>query len=228
MIRVLLVDDQPLFRQGLADLLALNEDLEIVGEANHGAEAIELTSALQPDVILMDIRMPVCDGVEATRQIHQTYPWIKIMVLTTFDEDEYIWQSLQAGALGYILKSTPSPQVANAIRTLYVGHSQLGPTIASKVFDRLQPPPVTNEQSLLPEGDGSIDARSEELRQRLNQRELEILQQMRSGRNNREIAELLHLSEGTIKNYITNLLSKLNLRDRTQAALWAEKQLSKQ
>jgi DNA-binding NarL/FixJ family response regulator len=227
MIRVLLVDDQPLFRQGLADLLALNQDLEIVGEANHGGEAIELTSALQPDVILMDIRMPICDGVEATRQIHQTYPWIKIMVLTTFDEDEYIWQSLQAGALGYILKSTPSPQVANAIRTLYLGHSQLGPTIASKVFDRLQPP-VASDPVILPKDDGLLDSRTDRLRQRLNPRELEILQQVRSGRNNREIAELLHLSEGTVKNYITTLLSKLNLRDRTQAALWAQKQLSKQ
>jgi DNA-binding NarL/FixJ family response regulator len=218
MIRVLLVDDQPLFRQGLADLLALNEDLEIVGEANHGEEAIASATLLQPDVILMDIRMPVCDGVEATRVIHQTYPWIKIMVLTTFDEDEYIWRSLQAGALGYILKSTPSPQVANAIRTLYLGHSQLGPTIASKVFERLQPP-ASSEPTLLPEADSLLE--------RLNHRELEILQHMRHGRNNREIAERLHLSEGTIKNYITTLLSKLNLRDRTQAALWAQQQLSK-
>lgn len=218
MIRVLLVDDQPLFRQGLADLLALNEDLEIVGEANHGEEAIASATLLQPDVILMDIRMPVCDGVEATRVIHQTYPWIKIMVLTTFDEDKYIWRSLQAGALGYILKSTPSPQVANAIRTLYLGHSQLGPTIASKVFERLQPPASQpSEASQLSEVDSLLD--------RLNHRELEILQHMRYGRNNREIAERLHLSEGTIKNYITTLLSKLNLRDRTQAALWAQQQL---
>jgi DNA-binding NarL/FixJ family response regulator len=219
-IRVLLVDDQPLFRQGLADLLALNEDLEIVGEANHGEEAIASATLLQPDVILMDIRMPVCDGVEATRVIHQTYPWIKIMVLTTFDEDEYIWRSLQAGALGYILKSTPSPQVANAIRTLYLGHSQLGPTIASKVFERLQPPLASqsSEPSQLSKVDSLLDL--------LNHRELEILQHMRYGRNTREIAERLHLSEGTVKNYITTLLSKLNLRDRTQAALWAQQQLS--
>jgi DNA-binding NarL/FixJ family response regulator len=217
MIRVLLVDDQQLFRQGLADLLALNADLEIVGEANHGEEAIELTALRQPDVILMDVRMPVCDGVEATRVIHQTYPWIKIMVLTTFDEDEYIWRSLQAGALGYILKSTPSPQVANAIRTLHLGHSQLGPTIASKVFDRLQP---------LSPSEISQESAVDRLLDLLNHRELEILQQMKHGRNNREIAEILHLSEGTVKNYITTLLSKLNLRDRTQAALWAQKQLS--
>ena len=220
MIRVLLVDDQPLFRQGLADLLALNEDIQIVGEANHGGEAIESASLLQPDVILMDVRMPICDGVEATHVIHQTYPWIKIMVLTTFDEDEYIWQSLQAGALGYILKSTPSPQVANAIRTLHLGHSQLGPTIASKVFNRLQIPASsqTSHHPASEEVDLPID--------RLNSRELEILQQMKLGHNNREIAEILHLSEGTVKNYVTTLLSKLNMRDRTQAVLWAQKQLS--
>lgn len=225
MIRVLLVDDQPLFRQGLADLLALNEDLEIVGEANHGGEAIlmakgcanESAELLQPDVILMDIRMPICDGVEATRVIHQTYPWIKIMMLTTFDEDEYIWRSLQAGALGYILKSTPSPQIANAIRTLHLGHSQLGPTIASKVFDRLQSPAST-EHSLSPEIGDLLD--------RLSSREIEILHQVKLGHNNREIAEILHLSEGTVKNYLTTLLSKLNMRDRTQVALWAQKQLS--
>jgi DNA-binding NarL/FixJ family response regulator len=219
MIRVLLVDDQPLFRQGLADLLALNPDIEIVGEANHGDEAIESASLLQPDVILMDVRMPICDGVEATRVIHQTYPWIKIMVLTTFDEDEYIWQSLQAGALGYILKSTPSPQVANAIRTLHLGHSQLGPTIASKVFDRLQIAP-TNQVNA-----HSISTEIGSLLESLNSRELEILDRVKLGHNNREIAEALHLSEGTVKNYVTNLLSKLNLRDRTQAALWAQKHL---
>lgn len=215
MIRVLLVDDQPLFRQGLAGLLSLTTDLEIVGEANHGQEAIDLVAEVQPDVILMDVRMPVCDGVEATRVIHQTYPWIKIMVLTTFDEDEYIWRSLQAGALGYILKNTPSLQVANAIRTLHLGHSQLGPTIASKVFDRLHSMPSLPEVVL---EDGN-------LLESLSSRELEILQEVKLGHSNREIAEYLHLSEGTVKNYVTTLLSKLGVRDRTQAALWAQQHL---
>lgn len=215
MIRVLLVDDQPLFRQGLAGLLSLTTDLEIVGEANHGQEAIDLVAEVQPDVILMDVRMPVCDGVEATRVIHQTYPWIKIMVLTTFDEDEYIWRSLQAGALGYILKNTPSLQVANAIRTLHLGHSQLGPTIASKVFDRLHSMPALPEVAV---EDGN-------LLESLSSRELEILQEVKLGHSNREIAEYLHLSEGTVKNYVTTLLSKLGVRDRTQAALWAQQHL---
>ncbi len=215
MIRVFLVDDQPLFRQGLAGLISLTGDLEIVGEANHGQEAIELVATIQPDVILMDVRMPVCDGVEATRVIHQTYPWIKIMVLTTFDEDEYIWRSLQAGALGYILKNTPAAQVANAIRTLHLGHSQLGPTIASKVFDRLHGIPSNPVISTATSG----------LLESLNSRELEILRQVKLGHSNREIAMTLHLSEGTVKNYVTTLLAKLGMRDRTQAALWAQQHL---
>ncbi len=211
MIRLLLVDDQPLFRQGLASLLALEGDLEIVGEANHGKEAIALTEQLQPEVILMDVRMPVCDGVQATREIHQRYPWIRIMVLTTFDEDEYIRQSLQAGALGYILKSTPSGQVAAAIRTLHQGYSQLGPTIAPKVFAQLNSP-ISNQPT--------------NYKHMFSDRELEILTLIGQGKNNREIAHELYLTEGTIKNYITQILGNLGVRDRTQAALWAKQNLS--
>jgi DNA-binding NarL/FixJ family response regulator len=208
-IRVLLVDDQPLFREGLASLLALEEDLDIVGQANHGKEAIVLAEQLQPHVILMDVRMPVCDGVEATRHIHQRFPWIRILVLTTFDEDEYIWQSLQAGALGYILKSTPSPQVASAVRTLHQGYSQLGPTIAPKVFAQLHPnPPQTKDCS-----------------HQLTDRELEVLQLISQGKSNREIAQTLYLTEGTVKNYVSQILARLELRDRTQAALWAKQNL---
>ncbi len=139
MIRLLLADDQPLFRQGLASLLLLEEDIEIVGQANHGNEAISLTQQLLPDVILMDVRMPVCDGVAATREIHQKFPWIKILVLTTFDEDEYIWQSLQAGALGYLLKNTPAPQLAAAIHAIHQGHSQLGSNYCTQSICSITP-----------------------------------------------------------------------------------------
>lgn len=142
MIRVLVVDDQSFFREGLASLLSLETDIEVVGQAVDGEAGIALTETLQPDVILMDIRMPICDGVTATREILRSYPWIKILVLTTFDEDDYIWESLKAGAMGYLLKNTPSGQVADAIRTLYRGHSQLGPTIASKVFANIQQKPA--------------------------------------------------------------------------------------
>ncbi|MEC4818185.1 MAG: response regulator transcription factor [Scytonema sp. PMC 1069.18] len=210
MIRLLLVDDQPLFRQGLASLLSLEEDLEIIGQASHGKEAIALTETLQPEVILMDVRMPICDGVVATREIHQRFPWIRILVLTTFDEDEYIWQSLQAGALGYLLKSTPSAQLAAAIRTLHQGHCQLGPTIAPKVFSQLRPP-VANKHSTS--------------QQHFSDRELEVLNLIAQGKSNREIAKILFLTEGTVKNYVTQILGRLGLRDRTQAALWARENL---
>ncbi|NJK48704.1 response regulator transcription factor [Candidatus Gracilibacteria bacterium] len=210
MIRLLLADDQPLFRQGLASLLSLEEDLEVVGEANDGNEAIALSSQLQPDVILMDVRMPICDGVQATGDIHQRFPWIRILVLTTFDEDEYVLHSLQAGALGYLLKSTPSQEVAAAIRNLHRGYSQLGPTIAPKVFAQLNPIPST--QKTLSQNDFS-------------DREIEILTLLAQGKNNREIASLLHLTEGTVKNHLTNIFCQLGVRDRTQAALWAQKTL---
>jgi DNA-binding NarL/FixJ family response regulator len=212
MIRLLLVDDQPLFRQGLASLLSLEDDLEVVAEAGNGQEAIALTQQFQPDVVLMDVRMPLCDGVMATREIHQRYPWIRVLVLTTFDEDEYIWKSLQAGALGYVLKSTPSAQVATAIRTLHQGFSQLGPTIAPKVFAQINPAACEKESTTHPA---------------LTQREAEILTLLGRGKNNREIAQTLHLTEGTVKNYITRILGQLGLRDRTQAALWAQENLSK-
>jgi DNA-binding NarL/FixJ family response regulator len=205
MIRVLLVDDQDLFRQGLASLLGLEEDIEIVAQAGNGDEAIAKATTTQPDVILMDIRMPVCDGVTATREIHQRFPWIRILVLTTFDEDEYIWQSLQAGALGYLLKSTASEQLANAIRTLYQGHGQLGPSIASKVFAQVNGPVG-------------------ETGHHFSEREREILGLLGQGLNNREIAQRLHLTEGTVKNHISRILAELDMRDRTQAALWAQKQ----
>ncbi len=210
MIRLLLVDDQPLFRQGLASLLSLEDDLEVVGQANDGYEAIALTEKLQPDVILMDVRMPVCDGVVATREIHQRYPWVRILVLTTFDEDEYIWRSLQAGALGYLLKSTPSKHLAAGIHMLYQGYSQLGPTIAPKVFAQTNSsaPKQTNYRYLFSE------------------RELEVLMMLGQGKNNREIAQTLHLTEGTVKNYVSQILCQLGVRDRTQAALWAQQHLN--
>jgi DNA-binding NarL/FixJ family response regulator len=150
MIKLLIVDDQLPFRQALVALLKLQNDLEVVGEASQGYEAIALTEQLQPEAILMDVRMPLCDGVEATREIHQRYPWIRILVLTTFDEDDYISRSLQAGALGYLLKDTPAPELAAAIRVVYKGYSQLGPTIAPKVFSQIQSASITNPSQAQP------------------------------------------------------------------------------
>ncbi len=156
--------------------------------------------------------MPICNGVEATNSIHQRYPWIRILVLTTFDEDEYVLDSLQAGALGYILKSTPSLQIVTAIRHLHQGYSQLGPTIAPKVFSQLKPPATKS---------------AAESSNNLSPRETEILKLLAQGKNNREISQTLHLTEGTIKNHLTNVFCQLGMRDRTQAALWAQKHLLK-
>jgi DNA-binding NarL/FixJ family response regulator len=215
MIRLLLADDQALFRQGLAALLAWEEDFELLEQASQGQEAIALTERLQPDVILMDVRMPICDGVEATRVIHQSYPWIRILMLTTFDEDEYIWCSLEAGALGYILKSTPAHEVAAAIRTLHQGYSQLGPTIAPKVFAQLNS--VRSSVSSLEHYQGQF-----------NERELEILQLLGQGKSNLTIAQTLHLAEGTVKNHVSRILDQLGMRSRTQAALWVQQNLNVQ
>ena len=208
MIRILIVDDQPVFRQGLAALLSLENDFEVIGQAENGQDAIRLTEQLKPDVVLMDVQMPICNGVEATRKISQDFPWVKILVLTTFDDDDYIWDSLQAGALGYLLKRTPAEQMAISIRSVYMGYSQLGPTISPKVFTQMKPSPSSGVH----------------WQNFLSQREFEVLKLVGQGKTNQEISISLHLSEGTVKNYITRILQSLNqfdVRDRVQAALWA-------
>jgi DNA-binding NarL/FixJ family response regulator len=207
MIRLLLADDQDIFRQGLATMLSIEPDLEIAGQAANGQEAIEAAKQLQPHVILMDVQMPICNGVQATQIIHECYPWIRILVLTTFDDDEYILQSLQVGALGYLLKRTPAPEIAAAIRSVAQGYSQLGPTIATKAFSQLKTPSIGNAASAL------------------SKREIEVLRLVGEGKNNIEIAKDLYLSEGTVKNHVTQILSKLEMRDRIAAALWAQRHL---
>jgi DNA-binding NarL/FixJ family response regulator len=208
MIRLLVIDDQIVFREGLVSLLAMEGDIEVVGSGGNGNEAISLAERLQPEVILMDVRMPICDGVTATKIIHHQFPWIRIMVLTTFDEDEFIGESLQNGALGYILKSTPAKQLAATIRSLAQGFGQLDPAIALKVFAGIEPKNLV------------IKAEIQKLLNNLNHREIEILKCIGKGKTNREISSALHLTEGTVKNYVTNILNCLNLRDRTQIALW--------
>ncbi|MGA7934768.1 MAG: response regulator transcription factor [Kovacikia sp.] len=207
MIRILLVDDQHIIRQGLKSMLESNADIQVVGEAENGKRAIEQISTLQPDVVLMDIRMPVMDGVAATQAIANQYPTTKVLVLTTFDDDEYVSQAMRVGAKGYLLKDIEPEDLALAIRAIHRGHTQLGPgllekalTTISTISPTVDPPP--------------------ELKQ-LTPRELEVLRLIASGANNREIAQALFLSEHTVKNYVTNILNHLNLRDRTQAALLA-------
>lgn len=206
MIRVLLVDDQSLIRRGLRALLELEADLAIVGEAENGQMAIEQVQALQPDVVLMDIRMPIMDGVAATDEIMQQFPETKVLVLTTFDQDDYVTQALQKGAVGYLLKDTPSEELATAIRSVQRGYHQLSPGLLQKILTQtIQPTPPE-----LPPGFAE-----------LTPREKEVLQLIAQGASNREIAQQLYISEGTVKNYVTSILGRLNLRDRTQAAIFA-------
>ena len=209
MIRILLVDDQSIVREGLASLLETQSDLEIVGEAENGKIAVERSLELQPDVILMDIRMPIMDGVAAIRQLRKQAPKIKILVLTTFDDDEYVTQAMAAGAKGYLLKDTPSAELAQAIRVVNQGYSQLGPGLLEKALAANSEVPETKTSEL----------------NKLTSREKEVLQLIANGYNNREIAAELYITERTVKNHVNSILRRLNLRDRTQAAILANKHL---
>lgn len=207
MIRLLLVDDQRLMRDGLRILLELETDFEVAGEAEDGARALECYQQLTPDVVLMDIRMPVMDGVEATRRLREFDPNSRIIILTTFDDNEYIFEGLRAGALGYLLKDVSGEELADAIRKVAAGGSMIEPSVARKVvaeFARLAP---AKPQAV------------EELIEPLSDREIEILKLVSQGLTNKEIAARLYLAEGTVKNYVTSILQKIEVRDRTQAAI---------
>lgn len=205
MIQILLVDDQHIIRQGLKSMLESNSDMQVIGEAENGQRAIEQIPLLQPDIVLMDVRMPVMDGVAATGAIAQQYPTTKVLILTTFDDDEYVSQAMRLGAKGYLLKDTEPDELALAIRSVYKGHTQLGPGLFEKALIPTAPVPEVPPPEL----------------SQLTARERDVLRLLASGANNREIAEALFLSENTVKNYVTNILSRLQLRDRTQAALFA-------
>jgi DNA-binding NarL/FixJ family response regulator len=212
-IRVLLVDDQALFREGLRTLLDLQADIEVVSEAKDGRDAIEAVARLAPDVVLMDMQMPVLDGVAATRELRANYPDTQVIVLTTFDDDEYVFEGLRAGAVGYLLKDVTSNRLAEAIRSAARGESFLEPSVAAKVvaeFARLAETPHVRERA------------NHTLPEPLSERELEILLLVATGESNKEIAATLFITEGTVKNHVTNILGKLGVRDRTQAALKAK------
>ncbi len=208
-IRVLVVDDQALFREGLRTLLGTQPDLDVVGEAANGLEAVRAAADLKPDVVLMDLRMPVLDGASATRRLREAVPGARVIMLTTFDDDETVFDGLRAGAVGYLLKDTQAARLFEAIRAAARGESFLQPSIAAKVvaeFQRLARRPVATPES-------SSEA--------LSDREVEILRLVSRGATNREIAASLVLAEGTVKNHVTNILGKLGVSDRTQAALRA-------
>jgi DNA-binding NarL/FixJ family response regulator len=209
MIRIVLADDQALFREALRTLISLQPDLQVVGEAANGEEALKLAQELRPDVILMDLQMPVMDGVETTRRLHMEPFDCRVIALTTFDRDDYVFDCLRAGAVGYLLKDAPSENLYTAIRAAARGESFLQPSVTKQVlaeFTRLS---------------DQTPAVSPALAESLSDREHEILRLIAKGLTNREIADVLFITEGTVKNHVTNILGKLDVRDRTQAALRA-------
>ena len=216
--RVLIVDDQALMREGLRTLLELDETISVVGTAANGHDALAQAQRLCPHVVLMDIRMPGMDGIAATRALKESHPHLQVLMLTTFDDDELIFAALQAGASGYVLKDTPSEQLARDLHSVRRGESSLSPSVARKVISgfiarETAPAPALRERRIDAEG-----------REALSERELEVLRLAAQGLSNREIGARLYITEGTVKNHISSLLSKLHLRDRTQAVLHAKEQ----
>ena len=214
-IRVLIVDDQSLIRVGIQTLLSRKPDIEVVGQAGDGAEALRLAKALDPDVVLMDIRMPGMDGVEATRHLVASQARAGIIILTTFQDDANVFSALAAGARGYLLKDTDHKQLAEAIRIVAAGRALIDPEITAKLlreFSRLATPAAAPPPQALNDDRLAL----------LTDRELAILRLLGGGRTNQEISQRLAISIGTVKNHISNILSKLDVRDRTQAGLVAQ------
>ena len=205
-MKILLCDDQLVIRDGLEKLLNLEKDFQIIGTAEDGLEAIEIAVQKQPDLILMDLKMPIMNGIEATREIHAKFPEIKILVLTTYDDDEWVFDAIRAGASGYLLKDTSRQKIVEAIRGTMEGKSFIDPSIAGKLLNH-----VTNKQT----------QPTSMLIDKLTERELEVLRLIAKGVNNSDIAAQLHLSEGSVRNRVSVILEKLNFTDRTQAAVIA-------
>lgn len=205
-MKILLCDDQAVIRDGLEMLLQLEKDMQVIGSAADGAEAIELAAQKQPDLILMDLKMPGTSGIEATRQIHARFPHIKILILTTYDDDEWLFDAIRAGAAGYLLKDTPRQKIIEAIRGTMDGKAFLDPAVAGKLINQV----ASNQKQP-----------ASTLTDKLTDRELDVLRLIAKGFTNSDIAGQLHLSEGTVRNHVSAILEKLNVSDRTQAAVIA-------
>ncbi len=205
MIRLLLVDDQSLVRQGLKAMLSIEPDLEIIGMAENGEEAVSLVETLQPDVVLMDVRMPIMNGTTATRIISEKFPNIKILVLSTYDEDRDVSDAIIAGAKGYLLKDMPSEELVNAIRCINSGYAQLAPGLLERVIN---PKPINNTET-------------PKVLSELTPRELDVAKLVAIGATNQEIATKLFISESTVKTHINSIFNRLNLKNRAQLAIYA-------
>lgn len=209
MIRILLADDQPLLLMGFRMVLDAHEGLEVVGEAANGAEAIVAATRLQPDVVVMDVRMPGVDGIEATRRIVAEQPQTRVLILTTFDLDENVAAGLKAGASGFLLKDVPPADLVAAIRIVAAGDAVVAPAITRRLLDRYLRPPA------------NLDPADDDRLATLTHRERGVLELIAQGRTNQEIAGQLHLSEATVKTHVSRILTKLDVRDRVQAVIYA-------
>ncbi len=208
MIRVVTVDDQPLYRDGLAAVLSTDPELKVVGEAGNGQQALELCARERPDVVLMDLQMPVMDGVAATRTLKLKHPDTRVLVLTTFDDDDHVFEALRAGAVGYLLKDATGERLKEAVRAAARGESFLAPAVAAKVLGEL-----ARLRARAP-ADKPTD-------NPFTEREAQVLALLTRGASNKEIAAALFISDGTVKNHVTAIFGKLGVQDRTQAALKA-------
>ena len=206
MIRVLVVDDQAVVCDGLEMILGADPEIEVVGSAHDGAEALEIVARTLPDVVLMDLKMPVMNGVQATRQIVRSYPQVKVLVLTTFGDDEWVFDAIRSGASGYLLKGTPRLELVKAVKGTAEGRTHIDPLVAGKLFTHISQTSASQD-TLVSEP--------------LNEREREILGLLARGLTNAEIAGRLYLTRGTVRNYVSAILTKLGVEDRTQAALIA-------
>ena len=208
-IRVLIAEDQTLMRQGLRTILELNDGFEVVGEAEDGRQALDRALALKPDVVLMDVQMPQMNGVEATGKITGALPATRVIILTTFDYDEYVFDALKAGARGYVLKDIPAAELLDTIRRIQAGESIVQPSLATRLIAEFSQRRSTTQQP-------SYEA--------LSERELEVLRLLAAGANNKAIAAQLVLAEGTVKNYVSSILDKLHAANRTHATRIAREQ----
>ena len=205
-MKVVICDDQEIVRDGLALLLKLDREIEVVGLAQNGAEAVALVGRIMPDLVLMDLKMPVMNGIEATRQIRAAYPATKVLVLTTYDDDEWVFDAVRAGASGYLLKDTPREEVIEAVKGTIAGKTYVDPAVAGKLLSQVA---------------GGQTQPSAHITGRLTEREVAVLRLLARGQTNADIAGNLHLSEGTVRNHVSTILAKLQVADRTQAAVIA-------
>ena len=206
MVRVLICDDQVVVCEGLRAILGTVSGIEVVGIANDGAQAVELAGQVKPDVVLMDLKMPIMNGIQATRAIRAQYPDVRVLVLTTYDFDEWVFDAIRSGAAGYLLKDTPRDQLISAIQGTAAGKNYIDPAVAGKLLDHISRGTTVPNLSLLTS---------------LSERELEVLRLLAHGFNNPDIAQRLYLSEGTVRNYVSAIFNKLGVSDRTQAAVLA-------